>query len=106
MTQFDKILALFDDQEWVCTSQMYALFIADPRRRICDLKDKGYVFAEPRICQSHDYHDGGSKEWKLISEPIKKEATTEVAPQVPPPPSHQLALMETPSSKPFFHEAF
>ena len=63
-SQKTKILELLEQSEWVCTSAMYACFMSDPRRRICDLKEKGYLL-ESRKCQSHDYHRGGSKEWHL-----------------------------------------
>ncbi len=66
MTQHAKILNLLDKGDWVCTSKMYAEFIADPRTRIAELKKKGYNL-EWRWCKSHNYHDGGSKEWRLTN---------------------------------------
>ncbi len=63
-TQTNKILELLETGRWVCTSEMYAMFMSDPRRRLCDLKDKGYKL-ESRICQQHNYHNGNSKEWRL-----------------------------------------
>ena len=71
-SQKQKILNLLTDSTWVCTSQMYALYMSDPRRRIVDLKKDGYIL-ESRKCQSHDYHRGGSKEWHLIGREEKKE---------------------------------
>ena len=68
MSQKQKILNLLIDREWVCTSDMYALYIADVRRRLVDLKKDGYILAS-RKCEQHDYHAGGSKEWHLISPP-------------------------------------
>ena len=65
MSQKEKILNLLQQNEWVCTSQMYALYIADVRRRICDLAQDGYEL-ESRKCRQHDYHAGGSKEWHLV----------------------------------------
>jgi hypothetical protein len=69
-SQKNKIIKLLLDGQWHCTSEFYALFMADPRRRICDLKEDGYIFEEPRRCQQHDYHRGGSKEWRLKEKDI------------------------------------
>ena len=44
---------------------MNPLYMSDPRRRLVDLKNDGYIL-ESRKCQQHDYHRGGSKEWSLI----------------------------------------
>ena len=63
-TQANRILELLEKGDWICTSDMYRLYMADPRRRICDLKDKGYKL-ESRRCQQHTFHKGGSKEWRL-----------------------------------------
>lgn len=79
MSQHQKILTLLDKGDWVCTSSMYALFIADPRKRLCELKEKGYQL-ESRRCQQHNYHDAGSKEWRLtdslptVIKQLEKEA--------------------------------
>jgi len=69
MSQHSKILELLDDEAWHCSSAMYAMFIADPRSRLAELKKKGYQL-EWRWCKSHDYHEGGSKEWRLLREPV------------------------------------
>ena len=64
MTQLRKILSLLSDNQFHCTSEMYALYIADVRRRLCDLQDKGYKL-EGKKCELHNYHEGGSKMWKM-----------------------------------------
>ena len=64
-SQKQTILNLLLDDAWHCTSEFYALYIADPRRRLCDIKKDGYVL-ENRKCQQHDFHKGYSKEWRLI----------------------------------------
>lgn len=84
MTQKDKILNLLQQNEWTCTSQMYALYIADVRRRLCDLAQDGYEL-ESRKCRQHDYHAGGSKEWRLIQ---KKSLGV----PLPPQQNHQTRL--------------
>ena len=66
-SQLNKILKLLERGDWVCTSQMYALYMSDPRRRLCDLKEKGYIL-ESKKCSLHDFHRGGSKMWRLIGE--------------------------------------
>src|SRR3990167_4745808 len=78
-SQTQKILELLNGGEWVCTSQMYALYMADPRRRLCDLRDKGYIL-EKRRCELHDYHRGGSKMWRLVSAPSTQLPEAQNAP--------------------------
>ena len=64
ITQLTKILNLLFDNRWHCTSEMYGLYIADVRRRLCDLQEKGYTL-ESKKCELHDYHKGRSKMWKM-----------------------------------------
>lgn len=61
--QKEKILDLLNNSDWVCTSDFYAMFIADPRARLFELQ-KAYPL-EKRKCQQHNYHAGGSKEWRI-----------------------------------------
>lgn len=65
-SQAKRILSILQDGEWHCTSEFYALFIADPRRRVVDLKEKGYEL-ENQKCSLHTFHDGGSKMWRLLT---------------------------------------
>ena len=67
MSQKEKILQLLEEKEWVCTNEFYASYIADPRKRICELKDKGFVL-EWRWCKTHNH--GKSKEWRLATTPV------------------------------------
>lgn len=67
ISQKEKILDLLSDKNWHCTSQMYAMYMSDPRRRLVDIKEMGYHL-ESRICQQHSFHKGGSKEWRLVKE--------------------------------------
>jgi Helix-turn-helix domain len=70
MSQHQKILNLLENGDWVCTSLMYALFIADPRTRLVELKKLGYQL-QPRWCENPAHrHEGKMKEWKLIGERI------------------------------------
>jgi hypothetical protein len=62
MSQHIKILKILEDQDWHCTNEFYAAYIADPRTRICELKKEGYDLSW-RWCQRHDHKR--SKEWKL-----------------------------------------
>ena len=64
-SQKEQILSLLNDYSWHCTSEMYALYIADPRTRLCEIKKLGYIL-ESRKCQQHSYHKSGSKEWSLV----------------------------------------
>ncbi len=61
MNQFEKILNLLSDNEFHCTSEMAALYMIDYRRRLVDLKEKGYQF-ENRRCTKHNHP---MKEWRL-----------------------------------------
>ena len=71
MSQQQIILDILKDGEFHCSSEFYAQYMADPRKRLHELKTKGYEL-ENRKCQQHDYHTGGSKEWKLINYPTVK----------------------------------
>lgn len=65
MTNKQKILNLLEKNEWVCTSQMYALYIADPRTLLSPMHEQGIV--ENRWCQNpNHHHKGNQKEWRLI----------------------------------------
>ena len=73
MTQHAKIISILDDCEWHCTSEMYRVYIADPRTRLAELKKKFNL--ESRWCQTHK-HEGQMKEWRLVEKSIEwwKEA--------------------------------
>ena len=68
MSQTNQILDLLESGNWICVSDMLKLYCVDYRRRLCDLKDKGYLL-ESRKCQQHSYHKGISKEWRLMTKP-------------------------------------
>ena len=72
-SQQDIILDLLSKGDWICSSQFYAQFIADPRTRLCELRKKGFIL-ESRRCEQHDFHRGGSKEWRL--EEVSRETET------------------------------
>jgi hypothetical protein len=82
MNQKQKIINALIDSEWVCTSDLYALYIADVRRRLIDLKNDGYILTSKK-CELHDYHKGGSKMWHLIGSAIAplRAQTQESAPR-------------------------
>ena len=63
MSQKQIILNILSDKNWHCTNEFYSSYMADPRKRISELKDKGYLL-EWRWCQSHLHKK--SKEWHLI----------------------------------------
>jgi queuine/archaeosine tRNA-ribosyltransferase len=64
-SQQTKILNLLDDNQWHCTSQFYSMFIADPRKRLHELREQGKQL-EWRWCKTHNFHSGQQKEWRLI----------------------------------------
>ena len=69
MTNKQKILNLLEKNEWVCTSQMYALYVADPRTLLSPLHKQGIV--KNRWCQNpNHHHKGNQKEWRLINQRI------------------------------------
>src|SRR6185436_4436638 len=63
-SQQRKILEILMDQSWHCTSEMYALYIADPRKRLNELKKQGYNLVW-RWCETHKHNK--SKEWMLLN---------------------------------------
>ena len=60
-----RILNLLDDNQFHCTSELYAMYIADPRKRLHELREQGKQL-EWRWCKTHDYHTGQQKEWRLL----------------------------------------
>lgn len=73
MTQHQKIMELLEHNQWVCTNSFYAQFIADPRKRLEELRKQG-IKMEWRWCQNEEHnHKGHSKEWRLIEESKKQE---------------------------------
>lgn len=76
-SQVQRIIDALEDGAWHCTSQFYADFMADPRRRMMDIKNRGYTL-ESRVCRSHAYHNGQSKEWRMTKIPIKLTKTFSV----------------------------
>ena len=85
-----KILELLRCGDWICTSQMYALYIADPRTRIVELKKKGYLL-EWRWCQSHSHNK--SKEWRLVTPDVLFEKQVEMS-HLEAPQTHHNARSE------------
>lgn len=62
--QANRMLKLLKSQPWVCVEDFTKLYIVDYRRRISDLKERGFQF-ESKKCELHNYHKGGSKMWHL-----------------------------------------
>lgn len=71
-SQVERITKALSDGNWHCTSEFYADFMADPRRRMKDIQERGFSL-ESRPCKSHTYHAGGSKEWRMAT--VAKTAT-------------------------------
>lgn len=69
MSQQTKILDILSDNQWHCTNEFYASYIADPRSRISALKKIKNFNGQPtynlewRWCQQHEHKN--SKEWRL-----------------------------------------
>lgn len=89
-SQQNKILNLLDDGAWHCTSEMAALYMVDYRRRLVDLKEKGWQL-ESRRCTKHPHP---MKEWHILRDRL---ATTrllhkqEIAGAIPAPASITVA---------------
>jgi hypothetical protein len=65
-SQHQKILDILSDGDWHCTSEMRSEYMADPPKRLQELRDdKEYKFYLPRLCKRHN-HRGGVKEWRLL----------------------------------------
>lgn len=68
MSQQSKIMELLKANEWTCTNEFYSRYIADPRKRLEELRKQG-VKMEWRWCENENHnHNGHSKEWKLIED--------------------------------------
>ncbi len=67
MSQKSKIINLLDDAQWHCTSEMYQMYMSDPRTIISKMRKDGYNLVS-RWCQSHK-HEGMQKQWKMIDTP-------------------------------------
>lgn len=69
MTQKDRIKALLDTGEWICTNNFYRDYMADPRTILSRMRKAG-VKMEWRWCENPDHHhQGNSKEWRLTAQP-------------------------------------
>ena len=66
-SQTQKIKELLVDGDWHCVNEFIDTYCVDYRRRITDLKEKGYIL-DGRKCELHDFHRGGSKMWRLIGQ--------------------------------------
>ena len=64
MTNKQKILELLEKQDWVCSTNFYSMWIADPRTLLAQMKKRGEV--ESRWCKTHNHK---MKEWKLLKTP-------------------------------------
>ena len=71
-----KILDILKDYNWHCVNQFIDTYCVDYRRRLKDLRDGGYIL-ESKRCDSHGYHKGGSKEWRILG---RKESVS-IAPR-------------------------
>ena len=67
-TQLNKILNVLEDFRWHCVNEFIDTYCVDYRRRLKDIKDKGYIL-ESAKCTIHEFHRGGSKMWKLLDTP-------------------------------------
>ena len=75
MTNKQKIIGLMEKGDWVCTSFMYAQYIADPRTLLAQMHKNGLV--ESRWCQNPQHsHTGLMKEWRLTTPPLQKTEST------------------------------
>lgn len=63
-SQNAKILKALKEGGYHCTSEFYADYMADPRRRMKDIQEAGYELLS-RPCQKHQFHTGPSREWSL-----------------------------------------
>ena len=75
-SQVQRIIDALSDGKWHCTSEFYGDFMADPRRRMIDIKERGF-YLHSRKCQRHPYHSGGSKEWIMGKESLPKKQVVE-----------------------------
>ena len=74
MTQHEQILELLKDGNAHCVSEILEkMFIVDYRRRMCDLKEKGYnLISKPCAGSCGKRHTSNLHEWRLVKE-VKQE---------------------------------
>lgn len=65
-SQHEKIRRLLADGNFHCTSEMRALYMADPPKRLQEL---GREVVCGGRCALHNYHIGGVKMWRLSNLP-------------------------------------
>ena len=75
-SQTEKIAELLVDGDWHCVNEMLELYCVDYRRRLCDLKEIGYLL-ENQKCELHNFHRGGSKMWRMVDSPQPFERINE-----------------------------
>ena len=96
-TQLDKILTLLEDKAWHCTREMAELYMIDYRRRLVDLKEKGYKF-ENRRCTKHSHP---MKEWRLISHNTPTSENLPPQPTLSPYKPLATTIAQNPTAKAF-----
>lgn len=74
--QTQKIYEILQDERWHCVNEFIDTYSVDYRRRLVDLKRKGYQLIS-RKCLRHQ-HRGGSKEWRftgMVEQPLAANHT-------------------------------
>src|SRR3990167_2893463 len=69
MSQKSKILNILSDNQFHCVNEFIDTYCVDYRRRIKDIKDRGYIL-EGITCTLHNNHIGGSKMWRITGYPV------------------------------------
>ena len=72
MTQKDKILNLLKDNHWHCTSEIYAMFMSDPRTILANMLNHEKYELEKRYCkrQCGRAHRGSPKQWRFAKKQL------------------------------------
>lgn len=95
-SQHQKILDILSDGDWHCTSEMRSEYMADPPKRLQELRDeKGYLFYTPRYCTRHNYHKGGVKEWRLLTKDQNPPVSSPEPPRQEIPPKTTQTTTQT-----------
>ena len=81
MSQKSKILEILSDNRWHCVNEFIDTYCVDYRRRLKDIKDRGYVL-EGVKCTLHN-HIGGSKAWRIVGYPVFNRFAPEKTQAIP-----------------------
>lgn len=92
MKQKTRVLEMLASGLWICSSSFLKEYIPEYRSRINELRKEGYQVQAVK-CNLHDYHEGNSRMWRLLSIPTKVAPTPKFEPLKQDQEVRQLTLI-------------